>query len=243
MNIGQAIKKRRQELGYSQEEFGKLFSPPASKSLISRWESNKILCVAPSRTSQLLKILNINYEKLDDLRNNAKLARTFNDSPTQNVTAKQIKQLRKDLGLTQEQFIEKIDGKPGQGRSGIVNNWEHGANLPNVTMKAINGLAKKQLENQIEDFLSVMQSQSQLDNIAQLIADKVAKLLRKKAKPTLKSQREFAEYLGVSSQTAFKYIHSDGLPYHKTSLKSYFFIPSEVDAWVEERMAKDNEKY
>lgn len=30
-----------------------------------------------------------------------------------------------------EDFIERIDGKPGRGRSGTVNNWETGKNAPN----------------------------------------------------------------------------------------------------------------
>lgn len=30
-----------------------------------------------------------------------------------------------------EEFIERIDNKPGRGRSGTVNNWEKGKNVPN----------------------------------------------------------------------------------------------------------------
>ena len=30
-----------------------------------------------------------------------------------------------------EEFIERIDNKPGKGRSGTVNNWESGKNAPN----------------------------------------------------------------------------------------------------------------
>lgn len=42
-----------------------------------------------------------------------------------------IKNIRLLLGLTMEDFIERIDGKPGKGRSGTVNNWETGKNAPN----------------------------------------------------------------------------------------------------------------
>ncbi|WP_143448956.1 helix-turn-helix domain-containing protein [Limosilactobacillus reuteri] len=42
-----------------------------------------------------------------------------------------IKAIRLRLGLTMEEFIERIDNKPGRGRSGTVNNWETGKNAPN----------------------------------------------------------------------------------------------------------------
>lgn len=42
-----------------------------------------------------------------------------------------IKAVRLKLGLTMEEFIERIDNKPGRGRSGTVNNWEAGKNAPN----------------------------------------------------------------------------------------------------------------
>lgn len=42
-----------------------------------------------------------------------------------------IREIRLSLGLTMEEFIEKIDGKSGKGRSGTVNNWETGQNSPN----------------------------------------------------------------------------------------------------------------
>lgn len=44
---------------------------------------------------------------------------------------KRIKSCRLKLGLTMEEFIERIDNKPGRGRSGTVNNWEKGKNVPN----------------------------------------------------------------------------------------------------------------
>lgn len=42
-----------------------------------------------------------------------------------------IKFVRTQLGLTMEEFIQRIDGKDGKGRSGTVNNWETGKNAPN----------------------------------------------------------------------------------------------------------------
>lgn len=44
---------------------------------------------------------------------------------------RRIKAIRLKLGLTMEEFIERIDNKPGRGRSGTVNNWEAGKNAPN----------------------------------------------------------------------------------------------------------------
>lgn len=44
---------------------------------------------------------------------------------------RRIRAIRLRLGLTMEDFIERIDSKPGRGRSGTVNNWETGKNAPN----------------------------------------------------------------------------------------------------------------
>ncbi|WEV56694.1 helix-turn-helix domain-containing protein [Ligilactobacillus acidipiscis] len=46
-------------------------------------------------------------------------------------TGERIREIRLRLGLTMEEFIERIDGKPGKGRSGYVTNWENGKNSPN----------------------------------------------------------------------------------------------------------------
>ena len=48
------------------------------------------------------------------------------------ATGQRIRSIRLRLGLTMEEFIERIDGKPGKGRSGTVNNWETGKNAPNA---------------------------------------------------------------------------------------------------------------
>lgn len=42
-----------------------------------------------------------------------------------------IRAIRQQLGLSMEDFIERIDNKPGKGKSGTVNNWESGKNAPN----------------------------------------------------------------------------------------------------------------
>lgn len=48
------------------------------------------------------------------------------------ATGQRIRSIRLRLGLTMEEFIERVDGKPGKGRSGTVNNWETGKNAPNA---------------------------------------------------------------------------------------------------------------
>ncbi|WP_024526210.1 helix-turn-helix domain-containing protein [Levilactobacillus brevis] len=48
-----------------------------------------------------------------------------------NQLGQQIKTIRVNLGLTMEEFIERVDGKSGKLRSGTVNNWENGKNAPN----------------------------------------------------------------------------------------------------------------
>lgn len=48
-----------------------------------------------------------------------------------NQLGKRIKTIRINLGLTMEEFIERVDGKSGKLRSGTVNNWENGKNAPN----------------------------------------------------------------------------------------------------------------
>lgn len=54
-----------------------------------------------------------------------------------NQLGNRIKTIRVALGLTMEEFIERIDGKSGRGRSGTVNNWETGKNSPNKKRLAI----------------------------------------------------------------------------------------------------------
>lgn len=53
------------------------------------------------------------------------------DKENKKLLGKRIKYIRENMGLTMEEFIEKIDGSSGKGRSGTVNNWESGQNLPN----------------------------------------------------------------------------------------------------------------
>lgn len=62
-DIGLRIKKIRKSQNKTLEEFGKLFSPPASKSIVSRWESGKSI---PS-VERLQKLSQIAKCSIDDI--------------------------------------------------------------------------------------------------------------------------------------------------------------------------------
>ena len=68
-----------------------------------------------------------------------------------------------------EEFIERIDNKPGKGRSGTVNNWESGKNAPNKQrLKRIAELGGVSVEYLING------SRLSIDDIKKL-ADKLTK--------------------------------------------------------------------
>jgi transcriptional regulator with XRE-family HTH domain len=121
-SIGKKIKNIRLSLGMTAEEFGKMFTPPAAKSIVSRWEKGKSL-PNPKRTKKIAELGNTTVE---DLLGEEKYLNKENDFLSEN-----IKNVRISLGMTMEQFIEAIDGESGKGRSGVVNNWETGKNFPN----------------------------------------------------------------------------------------------------------------
>lgn len=76
---------------------------------------------------------------------------------------RRIKNIRLRLGLTMEEFIERIDGKPGKGRSGTVNNWETGKNAPSKQrLRKIADMAGISV-----NFLLYGDFQNRIDKIAQ----------------------------------------------------------------------------
>lgn len=80
-----------------------------------------------------------------------------------------IRAVRLKLGLSMEEFIERIDNKPGKGRSGTVNNWESGKNAPNKQrLKRIAELGGVSVEYLING------SRLSIDDIKKL-ADKLTK--------------------------------------------------------------------
>lgn len=62
-SIGERINLVRKNLGLTMEEFGELFSPPANKSNVSRWEKDKAL-PNNERLKEIAKIGNISVEEL-----------------------------------------------------------------------------------------------------------------------------------------------------------------------------------
>ena len=42
-----------------------------------------------------------------------------------------IHTIRIDNGMTMNEFMNMIDDQPPKNSSGVVNNWEHGRNMPN----------------------------------------------------------------------------------------------------------------
>ncbi|MEE6704442.1 helix-turn-helix transcriptional regulator [Limosilactobacillus reuteri] len=77
---------------------------------------------------------------------------------------RRIRAIRLQLGLTMEDFIERIDSKPGRGRSGTVNNWETGKNAPNKKrlqkIAELGGVSVEYLINgvklNVNDFLNLV---------------------------------------------------------------------------------------
>lgn len=63
MSLGNEIKQLRKKLKLTQEEFGNLFDPPASKGIVSKWESNKTI---PSK-DRLADISNWSRKPVDEL--------------------------------------------------------------------------------------------------------------------------------------------------------------------------------
>lgn len=62
-NLSELIKVARINKGLNQDQFGQLFKPPASKSIVSRWESGKST-PSPERLKELSNILKIPIEEL-----------------------------------------------------------------------------------------------------------------------------------------------------------------------------------
>ena len=61
--VGERIKKIRQKLGESQEEFGKRFNPSVSKAAVSRWENVGMFLLITLFTELLRKDLLKHWKK------------------------------------------------------------------------------------------------------------------------------------------------------------------------------------
>lgn len=108
-----------------------------------------------------------------------------------------IRAIRLKLGLTMEDFIERIDNKPGRGRSGTVNNWETGKNAPNKQrLKKIAELGGVSVDYLQTGFsLSYTEYRSLLDK-----AIKQGKLSDKERQKLIESQLDFNATLSSIKQ-------------------------------------------
>ncbi|KRM06980.1 hypothetical protein FC89_GL000289 [Liquorilactobacillus ghanensis DSM 18630] len=61
--IGENIKRIRLSLGMTMEDFGKMFTPPAAKSIVSRWEKDESL-PSPKRLRKIVELGNTTIENL-----------------------------------------------------------------------------------------------------------------------------------------------------------------------------------
>lgn len=62
-NLGESIKALRKELKMTQSEFGKLFDPPATKGIVSKWESGKSV-PSDERLEKLSQMTGLSVENL-----------------------------------------------------------------------------------------------------------------------------------------------------------------------------------
>jgi len=107
-DTGAKIRLIRKEKGLTLKQFGELFSPPASDSIVSRWERGE----SSPNNARLKRIADLGGVTVKDLMGSD--------------TGKKIRRIRINLGYTMEEF-----GKALNTSKGAVNNWEKGINLPN----------------------------------------------------------------------------------------------------------------
>lgn len=117
MSVGNRIRDIRLELGETMEEFGKRFSPPANKSIVSSWENGRYL---PNK-ARLKAIADIGGMTVEEL--------LYGDHATNKIeVGKRIKNIRINLKETTAEFANNFD--PPSSNS-LVSRWERGVNLPN----------------------------------------------------------------------------------------------------------------
>ena len=106
-SIGLRIKQLRTAKGLTMEEFGKLFNPPANKSLVSKWENGKSL-PNNERLKKITEIGNISMEYL--------LEGTFKLEPISDMSPELKKQyLDKMINQTKYEALDKLKDSLGNG--------------------------------------------------------------------------------------------------------------------------------
>ena len=140
-----------------------------------------------------------------------------------------IRAVRLRLGLSMEEFIERIDNKPGKGRSGTVNNWESGKNAPNKQrLKRIAELGGVSVEYLING------SRLSIDDIKKL-ADKLTKEKHLTSEQIKKANEAMLDSKEIS-KTIFDSINQKAeakLKNQQQTLKEYPLNPFDRDLYAD----------
>lgn len=105
--IGYSIKLIRKQLGLTMEEFGELFDPPASQSIVSRWESG----VSIPNNRRLKRIADLGNVTVADLifDNKALIPKAVHDILPITIRRKEYDRL-KEIERKWNELIEGVNG-------------------------------------------------------------------------------------------------------------------------------------
>jgi len=112
IDVGGTLKNIRKKRNLTQDELSKQMN--ISRSYLSDVENNRKSPTIDTLCAFLEK-LNISFVEFASLS-------------TENSVGEKIRKIRKELGLSMDEFAKRIDSK---AKSGTVSNWETGKNLPN----------------------------------------------------------------------------------------------------------------
>ncbi|WP_368790787.1 helix-turn-helix domain-containing protein [Companilactobacillus farciminis] len=187
--LARNIKNIRLELGLNQEQFGKLFTPNADKSIVSRWELGKSVPNA-SRLKTISKKGNITMMFLttgkesakdltfDDLTEHGKKIKkdmilldtkhdNLYDTTINKYNSYPLTYIEKDLLINATRIIQLLKGKPNSNEaigllSSIISAPIH-AKVNNKSETYFNDL-KQDETNMIKDFIQLVQH-SEINNL------------------------------------------------------------------------------
>ena len=105
--IGYSIKLIRKQLGLTMEEFGELFDPPASQSIVSRWESG----ISIPNNRRLKRIADLGNVTVADLifDNKALIPKAVHDILPITIRRKEYDRL-KEIERKWNELIEGVNG-------------------------------------------------------------------------------------------------------------------------------------
>ena len=133
---GERIKDIRLELGETLEEFGKMFDPPANRSLVSGWENGRYL-PSPERLKKIAELGGMTVKELISAHS----------------VGERIKRIRLEKGMSKTEF-----GKLFETTGSLVNKWETNQVTPTENrLKAIAELGNTTVNqllnsNQLSDY-------------------------------------------------------------------------------------------